>query len=104
MRMMDEKTLRVLIEAGSVKQVRIIGDGALFHVDVVTAKKGAVTALTAKGSVKTWSTLDATARWIRSLAIVHKTMNRKSRANNKRDAILHPACDVRAFVAKAGQQ
>jgi hypothetical protein len=66
---MDEKTLRVLIEAGSVKQMRIIGDGALFHVDVVTAKKGTVTALTAKGSVKTWSTLDATARWIRSLGI-----------------------------------
>ena len=66
---MDEKTLRVLIEAGSVKQMHIIGDGALFHVDVVTAKKGAVTALTAKGTVKTWSTLDATARWVRSLGI-----------------------------------
>ena len=67
--MMDEKTLRVLIEAGSVKQMRIIGDGALFHVDVVTSKKGAITALTAKGAVKTWSTLDATAKWIRSLGI-----------------------------------
>jgi len=66
---MDEKTLRVLIEAGSVTQVRIIGDGALFHVDVVTAKKGSITATTAKGTVKTWSTLDATARWIRSLGI-----------------------------------
>ena len=66
---MDEKTLRVLIEAGSVKQMRIIGDGALFHVDVVTAKKGAVTALTAKGKVKTWSTLDTTAKWVRSLGI-----------------------------------
>ena len=66
---MDEKSLRVLIEAGSVKQMRIIGDGALFHVDVVTAKKGAVTALTAKGTVKTWATLDAAARWVRSLGI-----------------------------------
>ena len=66
---MDEKTLRVLIEAGSVKQMRIIGDGALFHVDVVTAKKGAVTALTTKGAVKTWATLDATAKWVRSLGI-----------------------------------
>ena len=66
---MDEKPLRVLIEAGSVKQMRIIGDGALFHVDVVTAKKGAITALTTKGAVKTWSTLDATAKWIRSLGI-----------------------------------
>ena len=66
---MDERTLRTLVEAGSVKQMRIIGDGALFHVDVVTEKKGTVTALTAKGAVKTWATLDATARWIRSLGI-----------------------------------
>ena len=66
---MNEKSLRLLIEAGSVKQMRIIGDGALFHVDIVTAKKGTVTALTAKGTVKTWSTLDATAKWIRSLGI-----------------------------------
>ena len=66
---MNEKTLRVLIEAGSVKQMKIIGDGALFHVDVVTAKKGAVTALTTKGTVKTWATLDATAKWVRSLGI-----------------------------------
>jgi hypothetical protein len=69
MKLMDEKTLRVLIEAGSVKQMRIIGDGALFHVDVITAKKGAVTALTTKGTVKTWATLDATAKWVRSLGI-----------------------------------
>ena len=66
---MDEKTLRVLIESGSVKQMRIIGDGALFHVDVVTAKKGSITATTAKGTVRTWSTLDATAKWVRSLGI-----------------------------------
>ena len=66
---MDEKSLRLLIEAGSVKQMRIIGDGALFHVDIVTAKKGAVTALTGKGTVKTWATLDAAARWVRSLGI-----------------------------------
>ena len=67
--MMDEKTLRTLIDTGSVKQMRIVGDGALFHVDVVTAKKGSITATTTKGTVKTWSTLDATARWIRSMGI-----------------------------------
>ena len=66
---MDEKTLRALVETGSVKQMRIIGNGALFHVDVVTVKKGTVIALTSKGTVKTLSTLDATARWIRSLGI-----------------------------------
>lgn len=66
---MDEKTLRHLVEMGSVKQMRIVGEGALFHVDVVTAKKGAITATTAKGTIKTWSTLDATARWVRSIGI-----------------------------------
>ena len=66
---MDEKSLRSLIEHGGVKQLRIIADGALFHVDVVTAKQGAITAMTGKGSVKTWSTLDAAAKWVRSLGI-----------------------------------
>lgn len=66
---MDEKSLRSLIEHGSVKQLRIIADGALFHVDVVTTKKGQITAMTSKGTVKTWATLDATAKWVRSLGI-----------------------------------
>lgn len=66
---MDEKSLRTLIEHGGVRQLRIIADGALFHVDVLTTKKGNITALTSKGTVKTWATLDATAKWIRSLGI-----------------------------------
>jgi hypothetical protein len=49
--------------------MRIIGDGARFHVDVITTNKGSITATTAKGIVKTWSSLDATARWIRSMGI-----------------------------------
>ena len=66
---MDEKTLRTLIESGGVKQMQTIADGALFHVDVITAKQGAITAMTGKGSVKSWSTLDAAAKWVRSLGI-----------------------------------
>ena len=66
---MNEQTLRALIEAGSVKQLHIIGDGALFHVNVITAKKGSITATTAKGTVKTWATLDAAAKFVRSLGI-----------------------------------
>jgi len=66
---MDEKTLRTMVEAGSVKQLHIIADGALFHVNVITAKKGSITATTAKGLVKTWATLDATAKWVRSMGI-----------------------------------
>ena len=72
--MMGEKTVRVLIEAGSVKQMWIIEDTALFHVDVVTMKKGAITALTGKGMVKTWATLDAADR-VRSLGIGKAQLN-----------------------------
>jgi hypothetical protein len=35
----NEKTLRTLIVAGSVKHLHIIADGALFHAKVVTANK-----------------------------------------------------------------
>ena len=66
---MNEQTIRALIEAGSVKQLHIIADGALFHVNVVTQKKGTVTAQTTTGRVKTWATLDAAAKWVRSLGI-----------------------------------
>jgi hypothetical protein len=66
---MNERTLRTLTESGRVKQLKIIADGALFHVCVVTAKPGTVTAMTGKGSVKTWGTLDAADKWVRSLWI-----------------------------------
>ncbi len=65
---MNEKILRALIDAGAVKRVRIVADGALFHVEADTAT-GSVTAFTLRGAVKTWSTLDAAARWVRSLGI-----------------------------------
>ena len=67
--MVNEQTLRALIEAGSVKQLHIVADGALFHVNVVTTKKGTMTAQTTAGRVKTWATLDSAAKWIRSLGI-----------------------------------
>ena len=66
---MDEKTLRALIEAGSVKALHIIADGPLFHVEIITARQGTQAALTGKGTVRTWATLDATARWVRALGI-----------------------------------
>ena len=66
---MDEKTLRALIEAGSVKALHIIADGPLFHVEIITTRQGALAALTGKGAVKTWATLDAAARWVRALGI-----------------------------------
>lgn len=66
---MDEKTIRTLVEAGAVRRIHIIADGGLFHVDVVTANRDVVTALTSKGAIKTWSALDSAAKWVRSLGI-----------------------------------
>ena len=66
---MDEKTVRTLVAAGAVKQIHIIADGGLFHVDIVTANKESITALTSKGAIKTWSALDSAARWVRALGI-----------------------------------
>ena len=65
---MNEKTIRALVEAGAVKNVRLIADGALIHVDIIT-QNGSITATTVKGAIKTWATIDAAARWVRNLGI-----------------------------------
>jgi hypothetical protein len=65
---MDEKTLKALVAAGAVRNIDIIASGARFHVEARTPN-GAVTAETRKGKVKTWVTLDAAARWVRSLGV-----------------------------------
>jgi hypothetical protein len=65
---MDEKTIRALVDAGAIKRIRIIGNGALFHVEADTPN-GPITVFTLKGAVKTWSSLDTAAKWVRSLGI-----------------------------------
>jgi len=64
----NEKTFRTLIEAGAVKKVSIIAQGGRFFVEVGTPN-GKLTALTLKGGVKTWTSLDSAARWVRGLGI-----------------------------------
>ena len=71
---MDEKTLRALVDAGAIKRIRIIANGAVFHVEADTPN-GAVTAFTLKGAVKTWSSLDTAAKWVRSLGIGKAQIN-----------------------------
>jgi hypothetical protein len=65
---MNEKTLRALIEAGAVRKVRIIADGSVFHVEADTPTN-TVTATTTSGGIKTWSTLDTCAKWVRGLGL-----------------------------------
>ena len=65
---MDEKTTRALVQAGAIKKVLIIADGASVHVNVVT-QNDTLTVTTTKGTIKTWATLDSSARWVKSLGI-----------------------------------
>lgn len=65
---MNEKTLRALVEAGAVKRVRVIADGARFHVEADTPTTTHI-AQTLKGRPRTWGSLDATAKWLRTLGV-----------------------------------
>lgn len=65
---MNEKTIRALVEAGAVKKVHIIASGAAINVDIVT-QNDVITATTLKGAIKVWSTIDASARWVKNLGI-----------------------------------
>ena len=71
---MDEKTLKTLVAAGAVKRIDIIGRGARFHIEARTPN-GPLTAETRKGKIKTWVTLDAAARWVRSLGVGSAQVN-----------------------------
>ena len=65
---MNEKTLRALVCAGAVKRMRIIGDGSRFRVEADTPA-GSHIAQTMKGHPRTWGSLDATAKWLRSIGV-----------------------------------
>lgn len=65
---MNEKTIKALVQAGAVKKVHIIACGAAIHVNIVT-QNDVITATTHKGSIEIWSTIDASAKWVRNLGI-----------------------------------
>ena len=65
---MNEKILRALVEAGAVKKVKITAEGSTIYVEAYTGSE-ATTAITIKGKLKTWSTIDSAAKWVRSLRI-----------------------------------
>ena len=65
---MNERILRALVEAGAVKKVKITAEGSTIYVEAYTGSE-VTTAKTIKGRLKTWSTLDSAAKWVRSLGI-----------------------------------
>ncbi len=65
---MNEKTLQALVHNGAIKKVRIIASGSKFHIELYTIKE-TIIAETNKGKIKTWSSLDTAAKWLRNLGI-----------------------------------
>ncbi|GMR17254.1 MAG: hypothetical protein BMS9Abin32_326 [Gammaproteobacteria bacterium] len=65
---MDERMMKAMVAAGAIKKINIIGNGARFHIEANTPN-GSITAETRKGKIKTWVTLDAAAKWLRSIGI-----------------------------------
>ena len=65
---MNEKILRALVEAGAVKKIKITAEGSTIYVEACAGSE-VTTAKTIKGKLKTWSTIDSAAKWVRSLGI-----------------------------------
>jgi len=56
------------MKVGAVKKIRITAEGSTIYVEAYTGSEP-TTATTVKGKLKTWSTIDSAAKWVRSLGI-----------------------------------
>ncbi len=71
---MNEKILKALVDAGAVKKIELRAEGSTIYA-LIHAGKEPKPAQTIKGELKTWSTLDTAAKWIRSLGIGHMQLD-----------------------------
>jgi hypothetical protein len=66
---MDSKSIKLLLEAGAIKNVSIIAEGSTIHAVITTNSGTPQPATTLKGDLKIWSTIDSAAKYIRSLGV-----------------------------------
>ncbi|WOD10665.1 hypothetical protein RPW65_16690 [Pseudomonas sp. NyZ704] len=65
---MNERELKLLIEAGAVKLILITAQGSMFHVEAKTAGAAKVL-MTGRGDVRQWRSIDSCARWLRKTGV-----------------------------------
>jgi len=70
----DERTLRTLVDAAAIRRARIVAQGEQFHVEI-DAPGRSFTIETAKGGLRTWRSIDATAKWLRSIGIAQSQLD-----------------------------
>ena len=66
--MMNERELKLLLEAGAVKSVLITAQGSMFHVEAKTPGAAKVL-MTGRGDVRQWRSIDSCAKWLRKTGI-----------------------------------
>jgi len=66
---MNNKVLKVLVEAGVVKAVSIIANGAIIHADILTLSGDKKVITTQAGAIKTWATIDSAVKWLKKLGL-----------------------------------
>jgi len=71
---MNEKSIKLLIENGVVKKAYITSTGSTFHIEFDTGRDRVISETTT-GSIKTWSSIDSAARWLKRLGIGEAELN-----------------------------
>ena len=67
--MMNNNVLKGLIEAGAVKAVSIIANGATVYAEILTLSGDKKVITTQAGTIKTWGTIDSAAKWLKKLGL-----------------------------------
>lgn len=70
---MNERELKLLLEAGAIKAVLLMAQGAAFHLEVKTAG-GVKVLMTGRGEVRLWRSIDTCAKWLRKIGIGQATI------------------------------
>ena len=87
---MDARSLKALLDAAAVKRARIVAQGASFHVEI-DAPGRSFTIETSKGGLRTWRSIDATAKWLKSIGIAHSQLDLAEWHPDQRALPLPPA-------------
>lgn len=65
---MNERELKLLLEAGALKSIQVIAQGSLFHVEAKTSA-GCKVVMTGRGEVRQWRSIDSCAGWLRKIGV-----------------------------------
>ena len=71
---MDEKGLKMLVEADAFKRARIIAQGDAFHVEIDSRGRSFLVE-SARGALRTWRSIDAAAKWLRTVGIAESVLD-----------------------------